>query len=76
MEWRRLELIYGTTLVHVLIVDGYCRTSVHAAAYSDHCEALQMLISNSGDITRADAAGRTPLMYAGMAGRCRALGES
>ena len=34
-----------------------------------------MLISNSGDVTHADSAGLTPLMYAGMAGRCRAIGR-
>ena len=33
-----------------------------------------MLISNNGDVTRADSAGQTPLMYAGMTGRCKTIG--
>lgn len=51
------------------------RTAVHAAAYSDRCEALQLLLSSSGDIGSVDSLGRTPLMYAAMVGRCTAIGN-
>jgi serine/threonine-protein phosphatase 6 regulatory ankyrin repeat subunit A len=57
----------------VNLPDSKGRTAVHAAVYSDRCEALQMLLSNGGDITRRDSLGRTPLMYAAMAGRCAAI---
>lgn len=50
------------------------RTPVHAAAYNDHVESLQMLLSSGGDASRADALGRTPLMYACMNGQTAALG--
>lgn len=51
------------------------RTAVHAAAYSDRSEALQLLLSSGGDIGSIDILGRTPLMYSAMVGRCSAIGS-
>lgn len=51
------------------------RTPVHAAAYNDHCESLQMLLSNGGDVNRLDNSGKTPLMYAAMNGQTGTLGQ-
>ena len=51
------------------------RTPVHAAAYNDHIESLQMLLNSGGEVNRSDSLGRTPLMYACMNGQSAALGK-
>ncbi len=35
-----------------------------------------MLLSHGGDINKTDEGGKTPLMFAAMAGQCGALGKS
>ena len=51
------------------------RTPVHAAAYNDQCDSLQMLLNHGGDVNRKDDHERTPLMYAAMNGQSAAIGE-
>ena len=46
---------------------------MHAAAYNDHCESLQMLLSHGGEVNRPDSHGRTPLMLASINGQTGAL---
>ena len=50
------------------------RSPVHAAAFNDNCESLQMLLSNGGNVNHCDDGGKTPLIYAAMNGQCASIG--
>ena len=48
---------------------------MHAAAYNDQVDCLQMLISRGGDMNATDSMGRTPLMVAVENGHIGAVGS-
>lgn len=51
-----------------------CRTPLHAAAFTDHVECLQLLLSHTAQVNCVDAAGKTPLMMAAENGQTNAVG--
>ena len=57
-------------MLHII----FDRTPVHAAAFNDHIESLQMLLSSGGDVNQTDTLGRTTLMFASMNGHCGTIG--
>lgn len=50
------------------------RTPLHAAAFTDHVECLQLLLSHNAQVNCVDAAGKTPLMMAAENGQTNAVG--
>uniref|UniRef100_A0A8C6KED5 Ankyrin repeat domain 28 n=1 Tax=Nothobranchius furzeri TaxID=105023 RepID=A0A8C6KED5_NOTFU len=53
--------------------DSKNRTPLHAAAFADHVECLQLLLSHNAQVNCADAAGKTPLMMAAENGQNNAV---
>ncbi|TNN02474.1 hypothetical protein fugu_009961 [Takifugu bimaculatus] len=53
--------------------DGKNRTPLHAAAFTDHVECLQLLLSHNAQVNGVDAAGKTPLMMAAQNGQTNAV---
>uniref|UniRef100_A0A3B3TKS5 Ankyrin repeat domain 28 n=2 Tax=Poecilia latipinna TaxID=48699 RepID=A0A3B3TKS5_9TELE len=53
--------------------DGKSRTPLHAAAFTDHVECLQLLLSHNAQVNCVDAAGKTPLMMAAENGQTNAV---
>lgn len=51
------------------------RTPLHAAAFTDHVECLQLLLGNNAQVNCVDAVGKTPLMMAAENGQTNAVGE-
>lgn len=51
-----------------------CRTPLHAAAFTDHVECLQLLLSHNAQVNSVDAVGKTPLMMAAENGQTNAVG--
>ena len=51
------------------------RTAVHAAAFNDHVECLQLLLRRSAAADIADNLGQTPLMMAAKHGHSNAIGK-
>lgn len=51
-----------------------CRTPLHAAAFNDQVECLQLLLSRGGDIDAVDYMDKTPLMIAAENGHSGAVG--
>lgn len=54
---------------------GLCRSPLHAAAFTDHVECLQLLLSHNAQVNGVDAAGKTPLMMAAQNGQTNAVGR-
>ena len=50
------------------------RTPLHAAAFADHVECLQLLLRHSAHVNAEDDAGRTALMMAAENGQAGAVG--
>lgn len=53
---------------------AFDRTPLHAAAFTDHVECLQLLLSHNAQVNSVDAAGKTPLMMAAENGQTNAVG--
>lgn len=54
----------------------YCRTPLHAAAFSDHVECISLLLSHGAKANAVDTlAHKTPLMMAALNGQTNAVGE-
>lgn len=50
------------------------RTAMHAGAYNDHVECLELLEQHNGNIDAVDVEGYSPLMVAAQRGHERAIG--
>ncbi|GAA6099008.1 serine/threonine-protein phosphatase 6 regulatory ankyrin repeat subunit A-like isoform X1 [Tachysurus ichikawai] len=53
--------------------DSKSRTPLHAAAYTDHVECLQLLLGHNAQVNAIDALGKTPLMMAAENGQTNAV---
>ena len=51
------------------------RSSVHAAAFNNHVECLQLLLRYSASASSKDQTGKTPLMVAASYGHSATVGE-
>lgn len=51
------------------------RTPLHAAAFADNVNGLQLLLRHQAEANAADQSGRTPLMMAAENGRTAAVGK-
>lgn len=49
---------------------------MHAGAYNDQVECLELLEQHEGDVNAVDVEGYTPLMMAAERGHDRAIGKS
>ena len=54
----------------------FCRAAIHAAAFGDHVECLQMLLKHKAQIDIIDSLGRSPLMLASQLGQFNTVGKS
>lgn len=52
------------------------RTPLHAAAYTDHVECLQLLLGHNAQVNAIDALGKTPLMMAAENGQTNTVGKA
>ncbi|KAK2090291.1 Serine/threonine-protein phosphatase 6 regulatory ankyrin repeat subunit A [Saguinus oedipus] len=52
----------GSSIVNT--TDSKGRTPLHAAAFTDHVECLQLLLSHNAQVNSVDSTGKTPLMMA------------
>lgn len=50
------------------------RTPLHAAAFADHVECLQLLLRHNAQVNTADNSGKTALMMAAENGQAGAVG--
>lgn len=51
-----------------------CRTTLHAAAFGDHAECLQLLLRHDAQVNAVDHSGKTALMMAAENGQAGAVG--
>lgn len=54
--------------------DSKGRTAVHAAAFNNHVECMQLLLKYNANVNTVDNTGRTPIMVAANAGHSSVLG--
>lgn len=62
---------FGPAIVNA--TDSQSRTSLHAAAYTDHVECLQLLLGHNAQVNAIDMLGKTPLMMAAENGQTNAV---
>uniref|UniRef100_A0A671LFV7 Serine/threonine-protein phosphatase 6 regulatory ankyrin repeat subunit A-like n=1 Tax=Sinocyclocheilus anshuiensis TaxID=1608454 RepID=A0A671LFV7_9TELE len=60
-------------LIDTLIYSFFRQTPLHAAAFTDHVECLQLLLSHNAQVNCVDAGGKTPLMMAAENGQTNAV---
>ncbi|MBN3314346.1 ANR28 phosphatase, partial [Atractosteus spatula] len=61
----------GAAIVNA--TDSKARTPLHAAAFTDHVECLQLLLSHNAQVNTVDSSGKTPLMMAAENGQTNAV---
>lgn len=63
-------------MCHSAFVLFHCpRTPLHAAAFTDHVECLQLLLSHNAQVNSVDSTGKTPLMMAAENGQTNTVGK-
>lgn len=67
------ECIFNFHRVRMLFL-RFARTAMHAGAYNDQIECMELLEQRDGDVNAVDIDGYTPLMIAGERGHDRAIG--
>lgn len=63
----------GASIVNT--TDSKGRTPLHAAAFTDHVECLQLLLSHNAQVNSVDSSGKTPLMMAAENGQTNTVGN-
>lgn len=53
----------------------FFRAPLHAAAFTDHVECLQLLLSHNAQVNSVDSTGKTPLMMAAENGQTNTVGK-
>lgn len=62
---------FGDKIVN--LTDGKGRTPLHAAAFSDQCESMQMLLNHGALVNHCDTTGKSPIMLAAANGHAAAV---
>lgn len=59
--------------IHFYVFETF-RTTLHAAAFGDHAECLQLLLRHDAQVNAVDNSGKTALMMAAENGQAGAVG--
>ena len=51
------------------------RLPLHAAAFSDQCESMQLLLTHGAQVNKCDTTGKTPIMLSSANGHAAAVGK-
>lgn len=72
-----MYIIHAASIYYIYLFIFYsCRTPLHAAAFTDHVECLQLLLAHNAQVNCVDSCGKTPLMMAAENGQTNAVGKA
>ena len=68
-------ILLSLFFVFVFRFCSHYRSPMHAAAFNDQVECIQLLLSRGGNVDAVDQSGTTPLIMAAENGHAGAVGE-